>query len=57
MRWTWARWVEHWMLLDEERDLVAGKCRATRFGFALILKFCTRHGFPTRRSEAVACVA
>ena len=26
--------VEHWMLLDHERDLVAGNRGATRLGFA-----------------------
>jgi hypothetical protein len=54
--------VEHWTLLDDERELVAGKRGATRLGFALILKFYTRHGrFPAGRSElpdeAVAFVA
>jgi hypothetical protein len=54
--------VEHWTLLDDERDLVAGKRGSTRLGFALILKFYTRHGrFPSGRSElpddAVAFVA
>jgi hypothetical protein len=54
--------VEHWTLLDDERELVAGKRGPTRLGFALILKFYTRHGrFPAGRSElpgeAVAFVA
>jgi hypothetical protein len=44
--------VEHWTLLDDERDMVAGKRGPTRLGFALILKFYTRHGrFPAGRSE------
>jgi hypothetical protein len=36
--------VEHWTLLDGERELVAGKRGATRLGFALLLKLHTRHG-------------
>src|SRR5690349_21286149 len=31
--------VEHWTLLEDERQLVAGKRGATRLGFALALKF------------------
>ena len=39
--------VEHWTVLTDERDLVAGKRGPTRLGFALLLKFYTRHGrFP-----------
>ncbi len=39
--------VEHWTLLDDDQELVAGKRGATRLGFALLLKFYTRHGrFP-----------
>jgi Domain of unknown function (DUF4158) len=54
--------VEHWTLLDDERDLVAGKQGPTRLGFALVLKFYTCRGrFPSGRSElpdeAVAFVA
>ena len=54
--------VEHWTLLDDERDLIAGKRGPTKLGFALLLKFYTRHGrFPAGRSElpdeAVAFVA
>lgn len=50
--------VEHWILLDDERDLVAGKRAPTRLGSALILKFYIRHGwFPVGRSEAVVYVA
>ncbi len=54
--------VEHWTLLEDERELVAGKRGPTRLGFALILKFFTWHGrFPAGRSElpddAVAFVA
>ena len=36
--------VEHWTLLGDEQDLVAGKRDATRLGFALQLKFYARHG-------------
>jgi len=44
--------VERWMILDEERDLIAGKRDATRLGFAILLKFYTQHGrFPRGRSE------
>lgn len=40
------------MLLDDERGLIAGKCGATRLGFALLLKFYTRLGrFPRGRTE------
>jgi hypothetical protein len=54
--------IEHWTLLDGERDLVAGKRGATRLGFALLLKFYARVGrFPRGRAEldddAVAFVA
>ncbi len=44
--------VEHWTVLDDERDLIAGKRGPTRLGFALLLKFYTQHGrFPSGRSE------
>jgi hypothetical protein len=44
--------VEHWTILDEERDLIAGKRDATRLGFVILLKFYTQHGrFPRGRSE------
>ncbi len=44
--------VEHWTVLDDEADLVAGKRGATRLGFALFLKYYTRHGrFPRGRAE------
>jgi hypothetical protein len=54
--------VEHWTLLDDERELIAGKRGPTRLGFALLLKFYSRLGrFPRGRSElpdeAVAFVA
>jgi hypothetical protein len=65
-----ARWcgvdldelAEHWTLLDDERELVAGKRGPTRLGFALLLKFYARAGrFPRGRAElddqAVAFVA
>jgi hypothetical protein len=39
--------VEHWTVLDDELELVAGKRGATRLGFTLLLKYYTRHGrFP-----------
>ncbi|WP_433152998.1 DUF4158 domain-containing protein [Actinomadura nitritigenes] len=42
--------VEHWTLLDDERELIAGKRGAARLGFALLLKYFTRHGrFPPGR--------
>ncbi len=44
--------VERWTLLDDERELVAGKRGPTRLGFALLLKFYTRAGrFPRGRGE------
>ena len=44
--------VEHWTLLGDEHDLVAGKRGATRLGFALLLKFYGQRGrFPRGRSE------
>jgi hypothetical protein len=44
--------VEHWTVLDDELELVAGKRGATRLGFALLLKYYTRHGrFPRGRAE------
>jgi hypothetical protein len=44
--------VEHWTLLDGDRELVAGKRGATRLGFALLLKFYIRHGrFPNGPEE------
>ena len=44
--------VEHWTLLEDERELVAGKQGPTRLGFALLLKFYTRAGrFPRGRAE------
>lgn len=42
--------VDHWTLLKDERELVAGKRGPTRLGFALVLKFCARAGrFPHGR--------
>jgi hypothetical protein len=44
--------VEHWTVLDDERELVAGKRGATRLGSALLLKHYTRVGqFPRGRSD------
>ncbi len=44
--------VEHWTLLDDERELIAGKRGPTRLGFALLLKFYTQAGrFPRGRGE------
>lgn len=45
--------VEHWTLLDDEQEMVAGKRGATKLGFALLLKFYTRYGrFPAGRPGA-----
>jgi hypothetical protein len=54
--------VDHWTLLKDERELIAGKRGPTRLGFALLLKFYARAGrFPRGRAElnddAVAFVA
>ena len=44
--------VEHWTLLDDEHELIAGKRGPTRLGFALLLKFYTQVGrFPRGRGE------
>lgn len=44
--------VQHWTLLDDERELAAGKRGPTRLGFALLLKFYAGAGrFPRGRSE------
>ncbi|MEO3891881.1 DUF4158 domain-containing protein [Nonomuraea sp. B5E05] len=44
--------VEHWTILDEERELISGKRGATRLAFGILLKFHTQHGrFPRGRSE------
>ncbi len=44
--------VEHWTLLEDEQQLVAGKRGPTRLGFALVLKFYARAGrFPRGRAE------
>lgn len=44
--------IEFWTLLDEDRELLAGKRGATALGFALLLKHYSRHGrFPRGRSE------
>jgi hypothetical protein len=44
--------VEHWTLLDDERELIAGKCGPDEVGLAVLLKFYTRLGrFPRGRSE------
>ena len=44
--------IEFWTLLDEDRDLLAGKRGATALGFALLLKHYSRHGrFPRGRSD------
>ncbi|MFF7925536.1 hypothetical protein ACFZDP_31065 [Streptomyces mirabilis] len=36
--------IEHWTVPDDELELVVGKQRATRLGFALLLKHYTQHG-------------
>jgi len=39
--------VEFWTLLDEDRALLGARRGATALGFALLLKFYSRHGrFP-----------
>ncbi|HKS44984.1 MAG TPA: Tn3 family transposase [Amycolatopsis sp.] len=44
--------IEHWTLIGDELGQVAGKRGPTRLGFALLLKFYTRHGrFPRGRGE------
>jgi len=44
--------VDDWTLLDSERALVVGKRGSTRLGFAVMLKFYTRHGrFPAGVDE------
>lgn len=44
--------VEHWTLLDDEQELVAGKRGATRLAFVALLKFYGQHGrFPRGRAE------
>lgn len=54
--------IEHWTLVRDELGQVAGKRGPTRLGFALLLRFFTRHGrFPRGRGElpdeAVAYIA
>jgi hypothetical protein len=47
--------VEHWTLLEDERELAGRKRGATRLGFALLLRFYARAGrFPRGRSELAA---
>ena len=49
--------VEHWTLLEDERELVGRKRGATRPGFALRLRFCARAGrLPRGRSKLPADV-
>ena len=44
--------IDFWTLLDEDRELLAGKRGAPALGFALLLKHYSRHGrFPRSRSE------
>jgi len=44
--------VEFWTLLDEDRELLVGKRGVPALGFALLLKFYSRHGrFPRGRSD------
>jgi len=46
--------IEFWTLLDEDRELLAGKRGSTALGFALLLKHYSRHGrFPRGRGEIV----
>ncbi len=44
--------VEHWTLLEDERQLVTGKRGPTRLGFALLLKFPTSVTWPAVRGTA-----
>ncbi len=44
--------IEHWTLVDEEMELLAGRRGPTKLAFALMLKFHQRHGrFPRGRTE------
>ncbi len=44
--------IEFWTLLDEDRVLLAGRRGATALGFAVLLKYYSRHGrFPRWRSD------
>ncbi|WP_372491010.1 DUF4158 domain-containing protein [Actinomadura terrae] len=46
--------VEHWTVLDDELNLVAGKRGGARLGLTLLLKYYTRYGrFPRGRAEFV----
>ena len=54
--------IEHWTLVGEELELLAGKRGPTKLAFALLLKFHQQHGrFPRGRTdlpdEAVEFVA
>lgn len=60
--WTPKEIEADWLLLLDERTLLANKTGATRFGFAELLKFFQLEGrFPSNSkevpSEVVACVA
>jgi hypothetical protein len=44
--------IEHWTLLDEEMELLAGRRGPTKLAFGLMLKFHQLHGrFPRGRGE------
>jgi hypothetical protein len=44
--------IDCWTLVGDESELVAGKRRATKLGFSLLLRFYTEWGrFPHGRSE------
>ncbi|WP_328820973.1 DUF4158 domain-containing protein [Nocardia sp. CY41] len=44
--------IDRWTLVGDELELVSGKRKATRLGFALLLRFYTEWGpFPRSRSE------
>ena len=45
--------IEFWTLLDEDRELLAGKRGSTALGFALLLKHYSRHGRFPRGGEIV----
>jgi len=47
--------IEFWTVLDEDRDLLAGKRGATALGFVLLLKYYSRQGrFPRGLSDFAA---
>lgn len=47
--------VEFWTLLDRDRALRAGKRGATALGYALLMKYYSRHGRFPRSGACCAC--